>query len=95
MDLEILQKAKALETCIEAVNKNIENLSLFKDCGEIMIIANTSKAQEAIKGIYYDRNTGNLPPVYYSGKDKDAIIDTVLNKYRAFRNEKLKQLNEL
>jgi chorismate mutase len=95
MNFEQLKVAKSLEVCINAANKNIEHLEQLKACDEIMIVANTSKAYEAIKGIYYDREMGNLPPVYYSGKVKDEMIDVAIKKNEESRNKNLRALSEI
>jgi hypothetical protein len=94
MNLQTLKRAEEIKVCIDSTAKNIEHLEKIKACNEIMVVACTSKAIKAIKGVYCD-DKDNLAPMYFTGEEKNKMLNIALKRDKEFRDKHIEELHKL
>jgi hypothetical protein len=86
MKMEQLERAKAIQACIEVEKYNIDHMKQFGKCKELIIMNNSEEVQKAIKDIYYSRT--EPAPRYATGDDIEILVNA-LNKPRTDRLKNL------
>jgi hypothetical protein len=79
--LDDLQRAKNLESCINAANRNLEGYKKLEEAKEIKIQTN-------------DKNTEEVT-LFFSGEIKNKITNLLKEKEERWINEKLEELYKI
>ena len=93
MDMETLKKAKILAALAEQANEQVEVLETMKNSNEIAIIINSPKFQEVVKGVAW--GSKDISPKYYAGKEKEEIINVLLEARIKWRDKQLEEFGKL
>lgn len=81
MNLEDLQKAKALEGCINAANSNLKGYEILKEANEIKIEINDKGNEKE--------------PIFIMGDNKNKMIDVLIDIEQEWLDDKLDKLRKL
>ena len=93
MDMTNLNKAKILVALVEQANEQIEVLETMKNSNEIAIIINSPKFQEVVKGVAW--GSKDRSPNYYTSKQKEEVINVLLEARIKWRDKKLEEFEKL